>query len=434
MSSSDITLLVLACALLGLFLVVGVPVGIALGGSAMLGMFIEDQSLLTSSAVKLYGVLQNPLLLAIPLFILTGNIAAEGGIARTLIRMGGPITRRLPGAELGQIVPISLFFSGLTGSSAADVAAVGTFLGPSLTDRGYSKTTVNALIASAGALGILFPPSVAIILYSSITSVSVIQLFQAAFIPAVAASLGVLFFSVLVALRNRKLPEPSLRKHVTARVVIQSIATLILPAILIIGVYGGFATISEISAVAAVFVLLITIVLFYREHRGWLRIALVNTFKTTVAILTILVGASVFAFVLTDVGVVTSLTNEVGGHHLPNALVLILAALLVLVLGSVMEGLSILLVLVPVLVPVLESLNVSPLQAGIVVAAATELGVIVPPFGINLLTVASIQNVKMRPLARACLPHVLVIACVLLLVAIVPDLTTWLPGVLNTNK
>jgi C4-dicarboxylate transporter DctM subunit len=419
-------------ALLLLFLTARVPVGIALGSSALVSMVLLDRQLLDIAALRLYSNLENFLFLAIPLFILTGNVALTGGLADALVGAAFRATRRLSGGMIGQIVPVGMFFAGVTGSSAADVAAMGSFLADPIVQRGFSRALVYATIVITGTLGILLPPSHALIVYSAVAGVSATQLFVAALVPALLLALGMLVIALLRGRSEQVLTAPPSVTRMTPSEWLRLLAAFGLPTILLVGIYGGFLTVSEVGAAAASYTIIVSVVVFgARDRRAFLN-ALLRSADTSVALLTLIVGAGLFTFGVTRWGVIQDLVALITRAALPLPLVLLMLNVLLLVSGWVMEGLGIFLILVPIMVPMLTQLGMDPLQVGVMVAINIELGVVLPPFGMNLLTLASIrEDVQMGGLVRAGLPYLPLVVAFLLLATYWKPLSMWLPSVLH---
>lgn len=414
------------------FLAIGVLVAFSLGTSGLLGMllFMPGDGALDQIPILAYKALDDFVLCAVPLYILMSAILLKGKVGEDLFDLGNKWLRHLPGGlGIATIVACGIF-AAITGSSVACAVTVGAIAIPEMLKRGYDRSVVLGAVAGGGTLGILIPPSIPMILYGSITGESIGQLFMSGVLPGV---LMTLFFIFIVVHRSRHLKleaKAPLAERLTA--LKGSFWGLLLPIIVVGGIYTGAFTPTEAAAVGTVYALFITFVIYRTLSIKDLPGILLETVGTTAMIFAIMIGASLFGFVLTILQVPQALTMMVAEVEVSRWVFFILINLLLLFLGCILETVSIIFITVPILYPIIKQLGFDPIWFNVVMQINMEMALITPPVGMNLFVLKGVSpDSRMEDIIRGVVPYIGVMALEILLISVVPEIATWLPSVVK---
>lgn len=414
------------------FLAIGVPVAFSLGTSGLLGMllFMPGDGALDQIPILAYKALDDFVLCAVPLYILMSAILLKGKVGEDLFDLGNKWLRHLPGGlGIATIIACGIF-AAITGSSVACAVTVGAIAIPEMLKRGYDRSVVLGAVAGGGTLGILIPPSIPMILYGSITGESIGQLFMSGVLPGV---LMTLFFIFIVVHRSRHLKleaKAPLAERLTA--LKGSFWGLLLPIIVVGGIYTGAFTPTEAAAVGTVYALFITFVIYRTLSIKDLPSILLETVGTTAMIFAIMIGASLFGFVLTILQVPQALTMMVAEVEVSRWVFFILINLLLLFLGCILETVSIIFITVPILYPIIKQLGFDPIWFNVVMQINMEMALITPPVGMNLFVLKGVSpDSRMEDIIRGVVPYIGVMALEILLISVVPEIATWLPSVVK---
>ena len=413
-------------------LAIGVPVAFSLGASGLLGMvlFMPGDGALEQIPILAYKALDDFVLCAVPLYILMSAILLKGKVGEDLFDLGNKWLRHLPGGlGIATIVACGIF-AAITGSSVACAVTVGAIAIPEMLKRGYDRSVVLGAVAGGGTLGILIPPSIPMILYGSITGESIGQLFMSGVLPGV---LMTVFFIFIVVYRSRhsKLEKKAPLSERFAALK-RSIWGLLLPVIVVGGIYTGAFTPTEAAAVGTVYALFITFVIYRTLSVKDLPGILMETVGTSAMIFAIMIGASLFGFVLTILQVPQALTMMVAEVEVSRWVFFILINLLLLFLGCILETVSIIFITVPILYPIIKQLGFDPIWFNVVMQINMEMALITPPVGMNLFVLKGVSpESRMEDIIRGVIPYIGVMAVEILFLCFVPELATWLPSVVK---
>ena len=416
---------------LAIFMMLSVPVGVAMGISAAAGIMVGDTlSLIFLPQALVTGVDSFPIM-AVPMFILAGELMGTGGISKRILHVCSVFFGRLPGGLALVAVMSALFFSAVSGSAPATVAAVGTMVIPTMLEKGYSKRFTLGLLATAGCMGVILPPSIPMVLYGVATGSSISGMFMAGFIPGIMVALGL---SIYVIYYSNKMGWKSEKGTFSwkegGRAIWDAKWAFINPIIILGGIYGGFFTPTEAAGVAAVYAFICG-VFFYRElnfKRLWESIG--KAALTTGTVLIILGAATAFARILTIEQIPTMLANWISGLTDSRLLILLYINIFMLIVGLVIDPTPAMLILSPILLPVATSFGVHPIHFGIIMVINLSIGKITPPIGINLFVASRVGNEKLEVVSRGVLPFVAVMIAILLIVTYVPAISMFLPTLL----
>lgn len=417
-------------AMLFVFMLLGMPIAIALGLSSVLTILAFGRDSLASLALKLFETSEQFTLLAIPFFILAGAFMTTGGVARRMIRFAIACLGHLQGGLAMASVLACMLFAAVSGSSPATVVAVGTIVIGGMVRAGYSREMAAGVICNAGTLGILIPPSIVMVVYAAATETSVGQLFMAGVIPGIV--LGIMLM-VAIWLRARALNLPR-RPRVSARELLaaarESAWGLLLLVIVLGGIYGGVFTPTEAAAVSAVYAFFVAVVVYRDIGLKEVPQVLVDAGRVTVMLMFIIANALLFAYVLTTERIPQQIAQHIVAMGMTPWQFLAVANLMLLVAGNFMEPTGIILILAPILFPIATQLGIDPVHLGIIMVVNMEIGMVTPPVGLNLFVTAGITGMSVMEVVRAALPWLSVLLAFLVLVTYVPQLSLWLPGLL----
>jgi C4-dicarboxylate transporter DctM subunit len=416
--------------LLFVFMVLGMPVAVALGLSSLLTIMIFAQDSLASLSLKLYETSEAYTLLAIPFFILGGSFMTTGGVARRMIRFANACIGHLRGGLAMASVMACMLFAAVSGSSPATVVAVGSIVIAGMVRAGYPQPFAAGVICNAGTLGILIPPSIVMVVYGAATETSVGKLFMAGVIPGL--MLG-LMLMVAIYVRARMLDLPRQPRSTMGEVLQSgrdSLWGLLLIIIILGGIYGGIFTPTEAAAVAAVYAFFIAVFVYRDIGMRQVPHVMLEAGKVTVMLMFIVANALLFAHVLTTERIPQTIAEIIIGWGMPAWQFLVVVNILLLIAGMFMEPTGIILIMAPILFPIATQLGIDPVHLGIIMVVNLEIGMVTPPIGLNLFVTAGITKMSIMGVARAALPWTLVLLLFLAIITYIPVITLFLPNLL----
>jgi C4-dicarboxylate transporter DctM subunit len=406
------------------------PISLALGLASTLTAMVQVKGSLLFIPQKIYTALDSFPLLAVPLFILAGSFLETGGVGRRLVNLANVMVRHLPGG-LGMVVVVATtIFSEVSGSSAADAAAIGSVTIPAMLRLGYTPAFATAVVAAAGGAAVLIPPSIAAVIYGWQANTSVGALFAAGFIPGFATALALMIYIYFTARRHKFPIETKATWAETGQAIRESLPALLMPVIILGGIFGGFFTATESAAVAVVYG--IAVALFYYKELTWqdLPRILVESSVTTGIVGLLLGMAAIFGYILTTLQVPVKLANSIMALSGSWWIFLILVNLLLLVAGCFLNATAILVVIVPILLPMAERFGIDLVHFGIMIIANLGIGYVTPPVGTCLYVACSILKEPLDRVIRPLVPLLLVMVVMLAVVAFIPEITLFVPRLL----
>jgi tripartite ATP-independent transporter DctM subunit len=410
---------------------VHMPIAFAVGIACVVYVLLRGELPLIVVPHRMIGGMDSFLLLALPLFVLAGDLMNTGGITERLVGFARALVGHIRGG-LGMTTVVSEYlFSGISGSSAADVSAVGSLLIPAMTRAGYRPELAVSIVAAASAMGVLVPPCLMMVVLASLTDLSVAALFMAGFLPAAAMAL-LLMGLIYVQARRENLPrEPRPSAPEVLRACARGTLPLIAPVIILGGILGGIVTPTEAAVLAVLYALLLGLVI-YREIRPRdLMPLLINTASLTGMVMLLVGTASVLSWIFAAQGIPRMIAGVLLGLSSDPSLVLLVTILVFVPLGAILEGVPAMIILVPVFFPIIARFGVDPLHYGTLVVAALGLGLFIPPFGVGFFIACALGHTSVEGAARAYVPYVVVLLVGLLLVAFVPWITLVVPRLMN---
>jgi C4-dicarboxylate transporter, DctM subunit len=420
------TLVLFSC--LFIFLALGMPVAIGLGLSSLLTIFFFSQDSLASMSIKLFETSEHYTLLAIPFFVLAGNLMSTGGVARRMVTFAIAAVGHMRGGLAIASILACMLFAAVSGSSPATVVAIGSIVIAGMVKNGYTKEFAAGVICNAGTLGILIPPSIVMVVYAAVTEVSVGRLFMAGVVPGILLGLMLMAAVWWRAGKLQLTPPAKAPLREVLRAFRESMWGLALLGIIMGGIYGGVFTPTEAAAVSAVYALFVAVFIYRDLGFKDLPEVFLESSKTTVMLMFIVANALLFAHVLTTERIPQTIAEHILEVGMSPWMFLIVVNVLLLVAGAFMEPTGVILILAPILFPIASQLGIDPIHLGVIMVVNMEIGMVTPPVGLNLFVTAGVTKMTLMQVTRAALPWLSVLMVFLALVTYIPSITLALPN------
>lgn len=407
-----------------LFMALTVPIGIALGIAGLLTAIYSPNISVTFLAQGLVTSTDNFALMAIPFFILAGEIMGKGGISTRLFDLANVFVGRFTGGFAMAAVITAMFFAAISGSGPATVAAVGGIMIPAMAAEGYDKRFATALIAAAGSLGIILPPSIPMVLFGISANESIGDLFIGGILPGLLVGMFLMLWAYLY---SKKKGYTGTEEKFTWKRLLQALNTskwsLLVPIIILGGIYGGIFTPTEAAVVAVVYALFVSVFLHKAIKFQDLHEIFRNAALSSVAILIIIGTANAFGTILSMERIPQAFADAFLSISTNGTVILMLIILMLLIIGLFIDTSAAVIIFTPILYPVALEIGMDPIHFGIVMIVTLAIGFITPPLGVNLFVGSGISGLNMPVLVRAAVPFFFVLLAALIVIAVVPQLT-----------
>lgn len=407
-------------------LFLGVPIAFVIGWVSILGIYLIDIPLITV-AQKMYSGLDSFVLLAVPLFLLAANLMNAGKISDMLIRMSIGLVGHIKGGLGHANVVVSMFFAGVSGSSSADVAGVGSILIPNMIKEGFSKGTAVAVTASSATIGNIIPPSIFMVVYGSLANASVGALFLAGFVPGILVGLSQMTVLYIISVRHDYPRHSRMKLRELVPLIIKSLPPLFTPFLILAGIIGGIVTPTEAAVLACIYAFLIS--KFWYRTLKWSHFPAI--FKDTLRL------SSLALFALSTAGALGELLSyyqvsetvaRFFSSYLPNAHIFLLVVLIFfLLVGTFMDAIPAMILFVPVILPTAHFFGINDIHLGIVITLCLAIGLVTPPYGMCLLLASSIAEMPLARASIAIIPYILAVFFILTLITFFPDIALFVP-------
>jgi C4-dicarboxylate transporter DctM subunit len=408
------------------FILISVPVAFAIGAAAMIGLAAQGTPL-TIMASRVFGGIDSFTLLAIPFFIMAGDLLDTGGIARRLIKLAHALVGHIRGGLGMNVVVGEIFFSGISGSTTADTAAIGSVMIPSMVKHGYTPERAAAIVCAASGMGILVPPCLTMVIYGSLTNTSIAALFAAGFLPAFAMAAALMIQIYIEAHRSGVVGgrRASLRELLEA--LRDASWALLMPVIIFGGILGGAFTPTEAAVVAATYGLVVGMFI-YREIT-WAHVwrIMVRTGVTTGTVMLLMATASILGWLLTILQLPQAAIDAIQAVGGGKGAFLVISLVLCLGLFAILDGLPAMVMVIPVFLPVGLRLGVDPLHFGILLTAIMGIALFLPPVGVALYVAADIAQTSAVGIGRVLAPYLATMFAVTVAIAFIPEIVYIVP-------
>lgn len=408
-------------------MILGVPIAFAMGAAALFYIVVEGISLEIVTQ-RFFTSTQSFAFLAIPFFILMGSIMEHGGVAKRIINLADSLVRSLPGGLASVSVVTNMGMAGVSGSAAADAAAVGGVLMPEMKKKGYPASFTAALNASASVVGVIIPPSSVIIIIAWLSNLSVGEMFLAGAVPGILISLAYLILTIVISVKRKYPREEKATWKEIGKNFLSASLTLILPIFLVLSIVLGIATATEAAALAAVYAFVISVFIYRSLSFKQLFRALRDTVYTSTIVMFIVCSSMIFSWILINEGVPKLISDILLGFGLPYWALMLVIILIITIGGMFLDTVPNLFIFVPILYPITAEMGVDPMHFSIIMLCTLSIGLFTPPIGTSLFVSCRIAKVRMEDTIRDLTPYFLVGTAMVIVIAFIPSLSLWLPS------
>jgi tripartite ATP-independent transporter DctM subunit len=409
-------------------IVMGAPVAIALGGGSLIFIMITHQVPDLVVLHRMIGGVDSFPLLAVPFFILAGNLMNSSGITSRIFEFAKAVVGWLPGG-LGHVnVGASVVFAGMSGAAVADAGGLGSIEIKAMKDAGYDTEFSVGITAASSTIGPIIPPSLPMVIYGVLASASIGKLFAAGFVPGLLMAVALMIMIAIIAKKRSYPVDSAFSFGNLVRRTKEAFLSLMTPVIVAGGIITGMLTPTEAAIAAAAYALILGLVVYRSLNLKRLAAVSMRSIETTAVVLFVVAAASIFAWILTSNNVALALADRLLGITDSKALLTLIILALLLIVGCFMETIAAMIILVPVLLPVATKFGFDPTHFGVIVVLTLMIGLLTPPVGVVLYVLSSISGLSFERCVTATAPFLVPLIVVLLLVAYIPELSLWLPN------
>lgn len=407
-----------------LLLLIGVPIALALGAATAATLFYIDMPT-SVVAQRIFTALDSSGIMAIPFFVLAGNLMTRGGISRRIVDLANAVVGGVRGGLFYVMILSCAFFAALSGSAPATVIAIGSMLYPEMIKRGYPKERAAGLLAVSGGLGPIIPPSIIMVVYGTITSSSIGDLFKSGLVAGImiAIVLAVVCFFLSRA-ENWPKSDKKLSLGQFLHALKDSWLAVMLPVIVLGGIYSGILTPTESAAVAVIYAFVVGVFIYKEMPYDELIKVIIDSGRGSSMVLFIIATSTAFSWLFTYAGISQMLIDTINGMHLSAMAYCFIVACVLLVFGTFLEGIATCVLLVPLLWPVAASLGINVIHFGMIVSISNVIGTMTPPVAVNLFAASSVTKLKMGQIAHGEIPFFIGYTAVFFLIVLVPWFST----------
>jgi C4-dicarboxylate transporter DctM subunit len=415
--------------------IIGLPIAVVLGLSSILALSTYSKIPLMVVAQRMFTATDSFPLMAIPFFMMAGALMETGGISRRLINLANKIVGGLPGGLALVGIVTCMFFAAISGSGPATVAAIGSILIPAMVDAGYDLGFAAAVMAAAGAIGVIIPPSIPMVTYGVVGGVSIGSIFLGGFGSGIVVGLSLLIVSYVISKKRGYRGSEKRSSFIDLlKAIKDAFWALLMPVIILGGIYGGIFTPTEAAAVAVVYGFLVGF-LIYRELKiKDLPKIFVNTAVSTSVVMFIIATAQVFGWIMTSQRIPEAIAQGFINLSSNPYVILLLVNILLLIVGCFMETNAAIIILAPIFIPLMIKIGVDPILFGIIMVVNLAIGMVTPPLGVNLFVACGIGKLTLERISKAVVPFILAMVAALLLITYIPDISMFLPRMLMGGK
>ncbi len=415
-------------ALFFLLILIGVPVAVSIGVSALASLFLNGFPLIVIAQKMITGI-DSFTFIAIPLFILAGELMNVGKITDRIFGFAKASVGWIPGGLAHANIFASVIFAGMSGSAIADAGGLGTVEMKAMKESGYDDYFAGAVTAASSTIGPIFPPSIPMVIYGGIASVSVGKMFIGGVLPGLLMALALMAYALVVSIK-RGYPRERLSVLRILTEFARAFIPLLTPVIILSGFVTGWFTTTEASSIAVVYAILVGAFVYRSVSWKTLTQALINTAATTANVVFIIGSATLFSFILTNQGFTKIIADFILGISSTPWVVLVIINIVLFILGMIMEPGAILIMMLPVFLPIIQRVGIDYVHFGVVMVLNLMIGQITPPFGMCLFTIAQVGGLKVERLSHATIPWIIPLVIVLVASIFLPELVLWMPNLL----
>lgn len=413
-----------------ILLLLNVPIALSLGLSSIVAMIAAGTPMIMLP-MNVYSSIGKFTLLAIPFFVFAGNVMEKAGISERLIDLANKAVGHKKAGLAIVCVITSCFFAAISGSGPATVAALGVIVIPAMIKAGYDPGMSSALMATSGAIGIIIPPSITYVIYGAIAGVSIGKTFVAGIIPGILMGIALIIACVIMVRKQDLERQEKASPNEVWKAFKEAIWGLLMPVIILGGIYGGYFTPTEAAAVSAVYGIIVGVLIYKEVNAKDLYKILVESAVQSAVVMIIVACASLFAWIVTTEGIAAMISNYLLQISNSQFVFLLIVNIVLLIAGCFIDAASALYIFVPIMLPVALQLGYDPIAFGIVMTMNLAIGQVTPPVGVNLYVACGISKISLKEISRKVMPFVLASIIALLLVTYIPQLSMWLPNIMK---
>ncbi|HPF85211.1 MAG TPA: TRAP transporter large permease [Aminivibrio sp.] len=413
------------------FLVIGVPIAVALGLTCIFSVLVTGAFGVEVLIQKTFNAGNSFALMAIPFFILAGNIMAAGGVSRRLVNLAGALFGRMSGGLALVATLASTFFGAVSGSAPATTAAIGgVMLGP-MGEKGYDKNFAGAVVAASGTIGLIIPPSLTMVLYGVTTGVSIGEMFIAGVIPGIIICIVLMVVEYFISLKRGYKGDEAASFKTVSKYFRESVFALFMPVIILGGIYAGIFTPTESAAVAVVYGLIVGI--FIHKELSWKDVSklILKSAKSTALVMYLMVTAEILSYVLVSEQIPQTIAASILNISTNAVVVQLIMVFILLVVGTFLNNSAAMVLLAPIFYPIIMSLGIDPLFFGIIMVISLAIGHNTPPVGLCLFIACDIGNLKLESLVKEIVPLVAALIATVVTLNFFPDVILFLPRLMR---
>ncbi len=414
----------------GVLLLLNVPIALSLGVSSLIAMMAAELPM-DMYPMQIYANISKFTLLAIPFFMLAGNTMERAGISEKLINLANAFVGHKRGGLAIVGVITSCFFAAISGSGPATVASLGVIIIPAMINAGYSKGMSSALMATAGGIGIIIPPSIPFVIYGAIAGVSIGKIFIAGIVPGILMGIALVVASLMMVNKMDIEPQPKASGKEKWLALKEAFWGLMMPVIILGGIYGGFFTPTEAAAVAAVYGILVGIIVYRKLKLSDLHELMVESAIGSAVVMFIVAAAGLFAWFCTTTGISDMASDALLSVSGSKTIFLLLVNVILLIAGCFLDAPSALYIFTPIMLPVAIQLGYDPVALGVVMTVNLAIGMITPPVGVNLYVACGVSKISLGHISKSVVPYLIASLIVLFLITYVPDIIMFLPNMMG---
>ncbi len=416
---------ILIISLLVLF-AINTPIAIAIGGASIIAVLVQGDFNLMMVVQRMYSGTDSFHLMAVPLFMFTGTIMEAGGISQRIIDFANALVGWLPGGLAAVTIVSAMFFAGISGSAAADAAAVGAILIPAMKKSGYDSDFAAAVQASGGSIGVIIPPSIPMIIFGFLTGASIGRLFAAGILPGILIGFSLICVATFISWKNGYSSTATFSVSGTWKAFKRSLLALGAPIIILGGILFGIFTATESAAIAVVYALVVGMFIYRKIKIKDLMPLFINGAITSAIVMFIIATASIFSWIAAIEDIPAQLAGTLLGLSDNPIILLLLINVILLIAGTFIETTAALILLVPMITAMVPSLGIDIIQLGVIVVTNLAIGMLTPPMGICLIVSSSISNDTIAAISRRILPFLGILIVDLMIITFYPPLTMWM--------
>ena len=410
----------------------GAPIGLSMIGASIFYLFFVGQDIGIAAEQLLQGIYNSYTLLSVPLFIIAANFMSLGAMSDKLMQFCNALVGRFRGGMGHVNVISSLIFAGMSGSAVADAVGIGKLTIEMMVNDGrYTPSYAAAITAATAVIGPIIPPSIPMVLFALVSDASIGYLFLAGVIPGILMALAMSIVNWRMAIKHNFPVEAPVPLRELPRITWESLPALMMPVVLLGGIYGGVMTPTEAAAVAATYALIVSWLLYRSVTLRATYASLISSARNTASVGILIAGALVFNYVVTIENIPVDIKLWLDGFHLNMWQFLLMVNLLLLVLGCLLDASTVLLVIVPILIPTAQALGIDMVHFGLVVVVNLMIGLITPPYGLLLFIVANITKAPFSAIVKDTLPFIYALIAALAIMTAFPDFVLWLPRLMG---